>query len=80
MTPKQHKLLDKINSLGRLLTDEEIIDFYIENNCRGTCYTIVTVGGLRTVEDRLWQIESKAKSCYAYALGRLVITGHFKLN
>jgi hypothetical protein len=80
ITPKQRKLLGKITSLGRLLTEEEIIDFYIENNCRGTCYKIQAVNGIRTTEDRLWQVKEKAQLCYTYALGRLVIAGHFTLT
>ena len=80
MTPKQRKLLDRINELGRLLTDEEKIDFYIENNCRGTCYNIDTVSGVRTFENRLWQVKAKAHLCYTNAIGRLVILGHLKLS
>jgi len=45
VTPKQRKLLDKINELGRLLTEEEKIDFYVENNTRVLCHSILTVGG-----------------------------------
>jgi hypothetical protein len=80
MTPKQKKLLNKITALGRLLTEEEISDFYIENNCRGTCHQITVVNGFRTIEDRLWQVKAKAQLCYTYALGRLVIAGHFTLT
>lgn len=80
MTKTQERLLNRIQQLGRLLNESEIIDFYIENHTRGTCHTISTVSGLRTYEDRLWQIKTKAHNCYTYALGRLVISGHFSLS
>ena len=80
MTKNQHALLAKIKQLGRLLNEEEIIDFYIENCSRGTCHSIVAVGGIRTIEDRLWQIKAKAQSCYTYTLGRLVVSGAFVIK
>lgn len=77
MDKTQRKLLECIKSKKRLLSEEEIIDFYIRNSCRGTCHIISTINGERTLEDRLWQIKKKAKLTYTYALGRLVQSGHF---
>lgn len=79
MTPKQEKLLSKITELGRLLTESEIIDFYIENNTRGTCRTLRTLQGVHVIEDDLNVIKGKALMCYRYGLGGLVQSGNLEV-
>ncbi len=78
---KKQKFIKMVNEKGRILSDEEAFDFYIENIMKNevTCKFNQWRAGpndANVFEDyALWELESKAKQWHKITIGSLVLSG-----
>ena len=81
MHAKHKKIIELIKNLGRLLTEQEIIQFYLDNTQRKTCYVsfMYAMGDGKTFQDKheykFEQIRTLANNSYHTAIGRAVREG-----
>ena len=78
MKKNHRKLLCELKEKGRFLTEEEIIDFYVENVQRNECRLNMWAqeGQGRRESYSLADLNCMSKSFYFRALGVLCSSGH----
>jgi hypothetical protein len=77
MRDNQEKLIHKIKQLGRFLTDDEIMEFYLDNVQRKTCR--IGIFQTKGEEYKYYDLKNMATSFYVRAIGRACISGKLRI-
>ena len=73
VTDKQKRLIELIKNKSRLLTEEEVIDFYLEAVQRKTCRLGIFEPIDAAREYEFYEIRAMAQSFYLRAIGRMCV-------
>lgn len=94
LTDKQSRFLKHIQSLGRLLTDDEAVEYYVENHMRNSPSCYFNASGYYWAKERgknprredyyqdyrWWELKQKAAMWHKNIIGFMVLRGYLKIE